>query len=355
MKTLITGANGLIGSHLVRALARRDYEVRGLVRATSDLRNLENAEIELAIGDILQPETLADAMQDCDLVFHTAAVFAYWGYKKSELIEIAKTGTENVLNAAAKAGVPRVILTSSSVTIGSTDQPIALSEKDNRPYADDPPYVNAKIEQERLAFEQAKQLEIELMAVCPTITLGAPDFGLTESTQMMVNYLKDPLKASWIGGCNLVAAKDVAEAHILVSEKGQVGERYIVGAENLEWQEVHTLLSEICGFPGPYITAHHTTAYLAAAWYEAWHLFTGGAPPSSRAQAKMVGRYYWYNNDKIKQLGYAPGSAKQALVTALSWLITSEFIPASLRASMELSPELRQYRNLKPIMTSLDE
>ena len=157
---------------------------------------------------------------------------------------------------------------------------------------------------------------------------------------MITNYLQDPLKATWIGGCNIVSVEDVAEGHLLAAEKGEPGTRYLVGSENLNWADVHRMLSGLTGLPGPLMTANHTSSYLAATWYEMVSHFTGEAPLTSRNQAKMVGKYYWYDCNRIHQLGYQPRSALQALAEAVSWLVTSEHISSDLRAQMKLAPEV---------------
>lgn len=344
MRALVTGANGLIGSNIVRALLRRGYAVRAFVRPTSDLRSLQDQDVELAYGDILEPETVEAAAAGCAMIFHVAAVFAYWGYTPEELNTIAAQGTTNVVNAAHRAGVERIVLTSSSAVLGSDPQPRARDETAVPDLEAEPPYVRAKAEQERIAFARAEELDLDLVAVCPTIAVGGPDFKPTESNRMIVSYLTDDLKATWIGGCNIVSVVDVAEGHVIAAERGVPGTRYILGAENLTWKAVHRTLSELTGLPGPWLTAWHTSALLAATAYEFISHFTGEPPPSSRSQAKMVGRYYWYTHQRMAQLGYAPRPARRALAEAVSYLAASRHIPDSVRASMKLAPEIYELR-----------
>jgi len=346
MKVLVTGANGLIGSHVVRELLKKGYEVRAFVRETSDLHSLEGLDVELVYGDILLPETLRSAMKDCEMVFHVAAVFAYWGYDETKLKSIAGQGTCNVVEAAAGAGVKKIILTSSSAVLGSASDAISLDENhtiDRDEYL--PPYVRAKIEQEKAAFRMARELNLDLVAVCPTITVGGPDYGLSESNRIIVSYLNDPFKATWPGGCNVVSASDVAIGHVIAGEKGIPGQRYLLGSENIEWSELHQIISDLCGLPGPMVVANHTSSYLAAVAYELVSYFTGEPPASTRAQAKMVGRYYWYTYDRIAKLGYKPCTARQSLVEAVSWLVASSHISSSLRATIKLSDEIYRFRN----------
>jgi dihydroflavonol-4-reductase len=348
MRALVTGANGLIGSNVVRELVENRYQVRAFVRNTSDLRSLEKHTLQYAFGDILDVSSLERAMQGCDCVFHVASVYAYWGHTSQELETTAKQGALNVLASARRAGVKRIILTSSSAIFGSSLTPVPLDE--SCPLDDGQgisPYVHAKVEQERAAQQAAQDLGLELISVCPTITVGGPDYGLTESNRMLVSYLLDPFKATWIGGCNIVSVRDVAKGHLLAAEKGRPGERYILASENLEWPKVHEIVSELCGLPGPLVTANHTMAYLAASLYEMRSLITRSAPASTRVQAKMVGKYYWYAHDRMKSLGYSPKTSRQALAEAISWLVASHHVPSSLRATMSLSKDVHMQRRRK--------
>jgi dihydroflavonol-4-reductase len=350
MKVLVTGATGFIGQHLVRELKRKGYGVRVLLRKDSDTRGLASLDVEKVYGDILDIKTLGPAMHGCGIVFHAAGVFSYWGYSLEQLRVLVVHGTENVLNAAQAAKVKRIVLTSSSVVLGASYKAVSLTEKSPAPKLDDqPPYVLAKAEQEQVAFELAKKLGLQIVAVCPTLVVGGPDFKPTESNRMIVNYLKDPLKATWIGGCNIVSVEDVARGHVLAAVKGISGRRYILGGENLRWSQVHRILSELTGMPGPLVTANQTIAYLGASIQEAVSFFTKAAPAASRAQSIMVGQYYWYEHAPMKRLGYNPMSARQALAEATSWLVTSEHIPASVRSVMKLSNEIYEVRRDSPV------
>ncbi|AEE52755.1 NAD-dependent epimerase/dehydratase family protein [Haliscomenobacter hydrossis] len=348
MQVLVTGANGFIGCHLCQALHDKGYAVKALVRTTSDLRSLAKLEVDICYGDILQAETLEKAAQGCDFLFHVAGVFAYSGTPAHELINEAKRGIIHVLEAASKARVKRVILTSSSVTLGADAKKNIRDELSTDTLDDATAYVMAKKMQESTAVEYAAQLGLDLVTVHPTLTVGGNDYGLTESNHAIVSYLQDPFKTTWIGGCNMVAVSDVAAGHILLAEKGKSGERYILGSENLEWAEVHKLISQLCGLPGPYLKAYHTSAYLGSIFHEALGFLTQQRPASTREQARMVGNYYWYSHEKAARLGYKPIPTKAALVKAISWLVASTHIPASVRASLQLSKEVFEYRALHP-------
>lgn len=346
MQVLVTGANGFIGSHLCRALVAKGYRVRALVRASSDLRSLTGLDVTYCHGDILQPDSLEKAAAGCDLLFHVAGVFAYSGVKGEQLILEARSGAAHVVQAAVRAKVKRMVLTSSSVTFGDNNRKEVMSEAHPGTFSDTSDYINSKILQENTAFAMAAQEGLDLVSVHPTLTVGGPDYGLTESNHAIVSYLNDPYKTTWIGGCNIVAVKDIAEGHILIAEKGIRGERYLLGGENMEWSEVHHTISDLCGLPGPYLTANHTTAYLAAAFHEAMALISRQRPPSTREQARMAGNYYWYDHSKAAALGYVPATAREALAAAVEWIVRSDHISPSLRATMRLHEEVYRLRTI---------
>jgi dihydroflavonol-4-reductase len=349
MKAFITGATGLIGNQLVRLLIQHGYNITALVRSTSNLQHLPASGIDFHYGDILQPESL-QCMKGCDIVFHAAGEFAYWGYNNEKFITEARQGMVNIIDAAVESGVKRIVFTSSSVTSGAVNEPRVLSENDPGTFEEIPIYIRAKMEQENIAFEKAAKTGMEVIAICPTLTVGGPDQHLTESNRMIVNYLKDPFKSTWIGGCNIVNVEDVACAMLLLAERGRPGEKYIAGSDNIHWKQLHELISELCGVPGPYLEAWHTSSYLLSAFQEILYPITKQRPSSTRQQAKMVGKYYWYSSKKLRALGYSPVSSERALISAISWLVTSPHIPASLRAELHLSEKVYSFRNKHPLV-----
>jgi dihydroflavonol-4-reductase len=176
------------------------------------------------------------------------------------------------------------------------------------------------------------------------VCIGPHDYRLSESNAIIINYLNDPFRSTWPGGCNIVGIEDVAQGHILAARNGKTGERYILGSENLLWRDLHKMISEICGQQGPLMTASHTSSFLTAVSQEAISFLTHRRPMVSRTQAKMVGRYYWYSHERAEELGYHPIPAREALVKAISWLVASHHVPASLRNTITLSEEVYKER-----------
>jgi dihydroflavonol-4-reductase len=340
MKALVTGANGLIGSHVVRALLAAGHSVRALVRPESNVTSIASLPIERALGDVRDASALFSAAEGCQWVFHTAAVFSYWGHTPEKLSEVAVLGTQNALEAAKRAGAERFVLTSSSVVCGSSLQAKARGEEDAPEGAEDVSYFASKAAQEREAFARAQKLGVPMVAACPTMTVGPDDYRLVPSNGLLVSYLKDWFRATYPGGCNIVHVEDVAQGHLLLAERGQPGERYLLGSENLEYSLIHRMVSELVGLPGPWFHANATGAYLTAMAMEAWAKLANSTPSTTREQAKTIGRFFWYRHDKARALGYSPRPARQALAEALAWLISSPHVPRELRKRLRPSSEV---------------
>lgn len=341
MRALVTGATGGVGANLVRALGAAGHDVRALVRADSDTRAIDGLPIERVTGDVLDPASLRAAADGCELLFHAAAIFSYWGHDADELRRTAVDGTRHALAAAKDAGVRRVVLTSSTVTLGSRTTTVPIDE-DGAPLAGDTPdYFRAKIEQEQVALALADELGVELVIACPSIVVGPHDYRLSPSNGIIVAYWEDLVGTTWPGGINVVHAEDVARGHLLLAERGAPGARYVLGGDNLEWSLVHRTIAELSGLPPPRVMANHTTSYLVSGAMEAFALVTGTRPRSTRAQAQQVGRFYWYSHARAAALGYAPRPARTALAQTIAWmLIKSPHVGRALRARLRPAREV---------------
>ncbi|HEY6136153.1 MAG TPA: NAD-dependent epimerase/dehydratase family protein [Thermoanaerobaculia bacterium] len=344
MKLLVTGGSGLIGSNVVREAVALGYDVRALLRPTSSAAAIEGIAAERFVGDVLDIGSLHVAAANCDAIIHTAAIFAYGGFTGAQLHDVAVIGTRNVIDAAAAAGVRRVVVTSSSVVCGSSTDPVPRDETCRADNGEKSPYVIAKIEQEGAAFAHGLERSVEVMACCPTLTIGGYDHRLSPSNAVIVMFLRDVLRLTYPGGCNIASVSDVARGHLLLLERGSSGLRYIVGGENLTWTDLHRRIAALCGVSGPYFATGRTGAYLAAAANEMIGLVARRAPLTTRVQARMVGRYYWYSHARAAALGYAPRSGAQALAEAIAWLVTSPHISRELRATLTLSRDVYRAR-----------
>ncbi|WP_167390803.1 MULTISPECIES: NAD-dependent epimerase/dehydratase family protein [Streptomyces] len=349
----MTGATGLVGAQVVRSLLGAGHEVRAVVRRSSDTRQLRALDVPVVDADLRVPATLRPAFEGCETVFHCAAVFAYWDVTREDLARANVEGTREVLRAATAAGVRRVVVTSSSVTCGSSHGPASRDESGMPGEEYLPDYFLTKLEQERTALALGAELGLQVVAVCPTIVVGGPDWRLVPSNALLTRYLADPLRTTYPGGCNIVSVRDVADGHVLLAEHGTAGERYLLGGENWAWRTIHQTVSELCGTHGPWATASHTGAYVAATLAEIRAVLSARTPSTTRAEARTMGRYYWYEHAKAAALGYTPRPARQALAEALGWLITSLHVPDRIRSGLRPHPEVMGTRALVP--RQLDE
>lgn len=332
MKALVTGASGIVGANIVRELLTQGWDVRALVRRGPPRRALGGLPVELAPGDVLDRTSVCAACTGVDVVFHCAARFAYGGVNAREQERVAVDGTRTVIDAAASAAVDRIVLTATSVIFGSSSTPEARTERSPFTADDASAYAVAKFRQATIAFATAADVGIDLVAACPTLTVGAWDYGLSESNAIIVKYLNDPFRTTFDGGCNIVSASDVAKGHLLVARQGVNGRSYLLGGTNLAWREVHTRIAALCGTTGPYTTATHTGAYLTAAWSELMAQGTGVSPALTRDEVRMMGRWYWYDASEACALGYRPGSVNDALRTAIAWLLRTDHVRPDVRA-----------------------
>jgi dihydroflavonol-4-reductase len=341
----VTGANGLLGAHVVRALVASEHEPVAVVRQGSDLRGLNGLDVPLARADTRSPESLRKALEGAEVVVHCAAVYSY-SREESELVRANVDGTRHVVEAAADVGVRRVVLTSSSVTCGSSIGPQQGDETGTIGAEWVPPYFHTKQRQEEVATEVAQARDVELVIACPTVVLGGPDWRLVPSNAVLVRYLLDPTRTTFPGGCNVVAVGDAARGHLLLAERGIPGERYLLGGEDCAWRTVHSLVSELTGAGGPHLTGSKNSTWLAASAAEALARLTSRPPLATREEARTVGRWYWYSSRKAGELGYTARSARATVAGALAWLVTSPHVPRLVRDSLTLAGEVYQEHEL---------
>jgi dihydroflavonol-4-reductase len=176
------------------------------------------------------------------------------------------------------------------------------------------------------------------------MTLGPSGARLGPSNGLIVAYLMDPLRCTYPGGCNLVSVRGVASGHVLIAERGVAGESYLLGSANMTWREIHTAIAELAGVAAPRLELTHSLAYLAATVDEIRSALAHRVALSTREQAEMVGRRYWYSHAKAAGIGYSPIPARDALVETIAWLAASPHVTRETRINMRLADEVYQFR-----------
>jgi len=270
MKALVTGGAGFIGSHVVRALLSRGWEVRVLHLPHEPLRNLEGLPVERVAGDVTDVAGVRSAVKGCGRVFHLAAIYALWHPDPDRFRAVNVEGTRNVLRAAGEAGVEKVVYTSSIAVFGgqgpgcdATEQsPFRLGETGD-------PYAISKYEAHRVAVELAGQgLNVTLVAPCAP--LGPGDVGPTPTGRLLLSILHLPVPVVIDTSSNMIDVRDVAEGHILAAERGRAGESYLLGHQNRSLLELARMAASLAGVHRPILQAPPAVATLAGhalLWY----------------------------------------------------------------------------------------
>jgi dihydroflavonol-4-reductase len=251
MKVLITGSSGFIGAAVTRAVVANGDEVRVLVRSTSNLKNLEGLRVETVQGDLQDPLSLKKAIAGCEGLYHVAAHYALWDQDPSTFYAINVEGTKNLLCAARESGVQRIVYTSTIGAIGLPDKG-GFGNENLFPtltqLAGD--YKRSKFLAEQEVLRMAQD-GLPVVIVNPTAPVGVRDVKPTPTGQIIVDFLRGRMLAYIETGMNLVDVDDVAIGHVRAMERGRLGERYILGNQNLTLKEVCQILSRLTGVPAP--------------------------------------------------------------------------------------------------------
>lgn len=321
-KTLVTGASGFVGSAVVRCLLDAGHSVRVLVRPTSDRRNVDKLPVEVAVGDLADPSTLAPALKGCAALFHVAADYRLWTPNPSELYTTNVDGTVALMGAALATGVERIVYTSSVATLGirpdrqPSDEETAVSLGDM--IGD---YKRSKFLAEEAVKRLVEQEGLPAVIVNPSTPVGPRDVKPTPTGRMILDATCGRMPAYVDTGLNIVHVDDVAKGHLLAFERGAAGQRYVLGGENLTLREILGRIAAITGWPAPRIRLPHGVVLPIAYVSQAWARLTGGGEPRATVDGvRMSRKYMFFSSDKAKRdLGYSPRPADEALREAVRW------------------------------------
>ncbi len=250
MKALVTGATGFVGGNLARTLVKRGYDVRGLVRPDSNPLALRDLPVEAVPGDLRHRDSLANALQGCHALFHCAAMYSFWTRDPSEVYAVNVEGTRIILEEAQRAGVEKVVYTSTVSTIGLPKKGLGTEETDVNPKDLVGHYKNSKYLAEQQALA-ANQNGLPVVVVNPAAPMGPWDVKPTPTGGIVLDFLRGNMPFYIGTGMNVVDVEDVALGHALAMEKGVPGQRYILGNRNMTLHEVLLTLEAITGVKAP--------------------------------------------------------------------------------------------------------
>ena len=298
-RILVTGANGHLGANTVRALLQKNYQVNAFVRNNSDLRSLVGLPVTYFFGDITDGEALTTAATGCDAIIHHAAVYKVWAKTPAEVMEPALEGTKNIFNAAAKAGIKRLVYTSSTYAIGTAKNPNLLLTEEDWNDQDNLPYGIAKTKSEQIAWELSEKFNVPMIVLCPAAIYGRYDYKVTPSHRLLVDVCRG-LGMTVKGVLSFVDARDAGELHALALSQGRTGERYILSAGGYEMRQIGRLAAKLSGKRVLYAPFGRMVNIATAGLMEVIAKITGWDPPFTIGLAKEYShRYARFDNSKI--------------------------------------------------------
>lgn len=296
---VVTGATGFLGEHLCRVLVGRGLSVRGLARSRSSV--LSELGVEMVRGDVQSGPELEQALVGASAVFHLAGAVSRDPDDTQRLMRLHVDGTRRVLHEMQRAGCSRMVLASTSGTIGVSKDEVILDE--SAPYVEQLvagwPYYASKIYQERLAFDLGPRLGLEVVAVNPSLLLGAGDRRLS-STGDVRKFLKGQVPFVPEGGMNFVDARDVAEATANALERGRPGHRYLMGGPNWTMKEFFARLGRVAERAPPRLRAPAKLMRWGAQLVEELYRHRGKEPPVDRISVEMAEHYWWIDSSKAE-------------------------------------------------------
>lgn len=316
---LVTGATGFIGSHVARALIEQGFDVRVLVRPGSSLAALADWPVKPVLGSLTDHDSLVRAVRGIDFLFHVAADYRFWVPDPRQMWEVNVGGTVRLLEAAIQAGVHRIVYTSSGVTVRCTANHLGTEEDFVGPKDWRSVYQRTKVLAELGVWGLIRD-GAPITIVNPTTPIGAGDWKPTPTGRLLVDFLNGRLPAYLDAVFNWIAVQDVAAGHWLAANKGRIGERYILGHDNLALREMLALLSDVSGQAPPRLRIPYALAYLAGSTGEMLGRLTGREPRATLDGVRMARCPMWYASGKaVRELGLPQTPLRAAVEEAVQW------------------------------------
>ena len=320
MTALVTGATGFISSAVARELSEKGTKIRCLVRDTSNMKNLDGLYVEIAHGDIRDIDSVRRALKGCDSVFHLAAVYANWLPDPGLMYRVNEEGTRNVLIACREAGIQKIVYCSSVAALGAHGKaPADESAQFNLNSTRDHYYIS-KYRAEQVALEFARS-GVPVVIVNPSNPIGPRDIAPTPTGALIINLLKGKFPGYVDGGINLIDVTDCARGIVAAMEKGQVGEKYILGNKNVSIKAYFDLIVKAAGRgKSPSLRIPAWMAVLSGLGYQMLARLTAKPPITSASWARVGSHYSWWDSTRAREnldLGQRP--LEESISDAIDW------------------------------------
>lgn len=327
VRALVTGATGFVGFHVAKVLRERGFHVIALVREGSDSSVLKSLGVELIRGDVRDFDSVCHALKGCSQLYHLAADYRLWVPDPETMYAINLGGTRNVMGAALRMGVEKVIYTSTvgALSAGSNGKPsheeISASLKEMVGH-----YKRSKFLAEREVYAFIDR-GLPAVIVCPSTPIGPMDRKPTPTGRIIVDFLNGKIPAYLDTGLNFVDVDDVAVGHLLASQQGRTGQRYILGNKNLTLKEFFEALARMTGRKPPKVRLPYLPVLMAAYADEVISKLTSRHPRVPLTGVKMARKYMFFDCSKaVRELNMPQNSVEAAMERAIDWFETNGYV-----------------------------
>jgi dihydroflavonol-4-reductase len=324
---LVTGASGFVGSAVARRLIEAGYEVRVLIRPTSDTRNVTGLSVDIRHGALEDAASLAAALKGATHLFHVAADYRLWVRDPGAMFRANVDGTRALMEAALTAGLERIVYTSSVATIGLHADGTPADETTPSRYEDMVgPYKQSKFRAEEEVRRLVTERNLPAVIVSPSTPIGPRDIKPTPTGRMIVEAASGRMPAFVDTGLNLVHVADVAEGHLAAADGGRIGERYILGGENMPLSAILAAVAELAGRAPPRVRLPIAAVVPIAIVAEGVARITGKEPFVTLDGLRMARKKMYFSSAKaVAELGYRMRPAREALAEAIEWFRTAGY------------------------------
>lgn len=328
MNILVTGGSGYIGSAVVRELLKeRKNKVRVLARESDDLRNLGGVNVDLVYGDITDFHSVLNALEGCSRVFHLAAIYAIWLPDPRMMYWVNVQGTKTVLEACLQRKIRKVVYTSSVAALGAhgKEHPADESAQFNLWHTKDRYYIS-KFRAEQVALDYYRR-GLPVVIVNPTNPCGPRDIMPTPNGQLIINIVKGKLPGYVDGGINVSDIDDTAAGHVLAMEKGNPGEKYVLGNTNVSVKEYFDLIAQLGGGKSPSIRIPRSVAVASGYLYQLLAAITRKPPVTTAAWVRVGSEYsFWDSSKAVNELGMPQTPIRDSIRSAISWFSENGYL-----------------------------
>ena len=318
---LVTGATGFLGSAVARALVARGVTARALARPNSPRDNLAQLHCEVVAGDLTDRPSLANAMRGVRYLFHVAADYRFWARDPSAILRANVDGTRNLMQEALAAGVERIVHTSSVATLKLAGATGPVDETaPNSPEEAIGVYKRSKTLAERVVEEMVERDKLPAVIVNPTTPIGPRDIKPTPTGRILLDAARGKIPAFVDTGLNFAHVDDIAEGHLLAFERGRIGERYILGGENVLLRNLLATVADAAGRRAPTIRLPRLPLFPLAYGAQAVASFTGKEPLLTVDGLRMSRYHMFFTSAKAeRELGYRSRAYQEGVIDALVW------------------------------------